>query len=481
MFQKKKSRLFLAIDQGGHASRALVFDEQGKLVAKSSCALETKYPKRAWVEQDAEDLLDSVKEVIFGAVEQLGAEKHRICSAGLATQRASVVCWNRVNGIALSKVLSWQDRRSAGWMQAFSTQSADIHARTGLFPSPHYGAGKLRWCLDNLPVVQKTLNDGELVLGPLASFIAARITEEGNLFVDATNASRTLLLDIKTGEWDHQLLEYSGIPFKALPQCVPSRFLFGHMVISKQRIPLTLVTGDQSAALFHDGPPREENLHINLGTGAFLQRIQKDEAMRAPRLLSSIVLFGGGQNIYALEGTVNGAGSALAYFAKRYHAHEWPQHAEAWLQKTIDPPLFINAIGGIASPFWVPCLESRFIGNGDIEAKFTAVIESILFLIQANLDEMNTVIDPPTRIILSGGISHLNTFCQKIANLSAIPVERPDQKEASSRGLAYLLTKSTSPWPTPSDVTNFRPIRDKPLQKRYVNWRQCLAEAIDSL
>ncbi len=171
-----EAKLYLAVDQGGHASRALVFDARGEMVAKHLCEIATESPRPGWVEHDAEALAASVQSAISGAVEALGAKKDRLVAAGLATQRSSMVCWDRITGQPLSKVISWRDVRAADAMKVFEAEADAIHRKTGLYPSPHYGASKLRWCLDHLPEVQAALREGRLCFGPLASFLTARIT-----------------------------------------------------------------------------------------------------------------------------------------------------------------------------------------------------------------------------------------------------------------------------------------------------------------
>ena len=472
-----KHRLFLAIDQGGHASRAFVFDAKGAVLAKASCTLKTNRPLALRVEHDAEDLIASIKGAINHAVSQLGENQDRLYAAGLATQRASVVCWNRKNRQALSKVISWQDRRAAGWMESLGLDSAELHRRTGLFPSAHYGASKLRWCLEHLPAVQSALQKGELAMGPLASFIIACLTEEGQAYADPANASRTLLWNILACNWDDHLLKTFQIPTNVLPLCVPSRHPYGHIALSKRRLPLSFVTGDQSAALFHDGKPKKNAIYLNLGTGAFLQRLQK-QSPQTERLLSSLVLCEDGECVYALEGTINGAGAALAWFSDQYQADKWFESAEDWLKKTLAPPLFINAIGGLASPYWMPRLSSGFIGGGDLAARLTAVIESILFLIQVNLEEMGKVTAPPTQLIVSGGLSAIDGLCQRLANLSGILVVRSEDCDATARGLAFLMAKPSTSWSTDLKILQFFQEEDKGLKSRYALWQQEIEKAI---
>lgn len=465
----KTQPLYLALDQGGHASRALVFDKEGCIVAQAYQKIKTQSPQPGWVEHDAETLVASLQSAMRDVVKQLGKEQRGLCAAGLATQRSSIVCWHRTTKQALSKVISWQDRRNADWMHTFAAETTAIHEITGLFPSAHYGASKLRWCLDHLPEVQRAQAQDSLCFGPLASFLSARLTQANKAWVDPANAARTLLWNIKTGDWDAQLLKKFAIPLQALPTCVDSRYNFGRIALSRLEIPLSVVTGDQTAALFQEGSPRKNVIYINIGTGAFLQGFMENTAPEAPRLLSSVIFSEHKLRQYALEGTVNGAGAALSWFAKQYDSVAWPEQSEIWLRDTLNPPLFINGIGGIGSPFWQPKIDSHFIGKGDQGARFCALVESILFLIQTNLDEMLKILGPPKTLILSGGLSASDHFCQKLADLSEIPVVRSAQQEATARGLANLLAQS---YETRDDGASQRlaPQPALKLQGRYGQW-----------
>ncbi len=472
-----KHSFYLALDQGGHASRALVFDQSGKIIAQTHRKIETQYPQCNWVEHDAETLLTSLQWAMQNVISQLGRQKSQIIAAGLATQRSSIVSWHRKSGRALSKVISWQDRRAADFMQTLEKKSTNIHKRTGLFPSAHHGASKLRWSLLHLSEVKKAQKEGMLFMGPLASFLSARLTQTERALTDPANAARTLLWNIKTGNWDTSLLKQFGIPLSVLPFCVNSSADFGQIAVSGLNIPLKLVTGDQSAALFQEGPPRKHAIYINIGTGAFLQKIFKDPQTESSRLLSSVVFSEKNHRQYALEGTVNGAGAALIWFSKKNQIAPWPKEAEDWLQNTLAPPIFINGIGGVGSPFWEPDIKSRFIGKGNTAAQFTAVVESILFLIKANLDEMN---QSPKVLILSGGLSASDLLCQKLANLSKIPILQSKNQEATARGLAYLLGKFVGKFEVKtSDSKNFSPQPAPQLQSRYLQWLKTMMSLPD--
>ncbi|MFQ5589418.1 MAG: FGGY family carbohydrate kinase [Nitrospiria bacterium] len=483
MSLKPKLPLFLAIDQGGHASRALVFDAKGTVVSEGHCTVQTDRPQTGRVEHNAEALIESVRQAILEAVSPLGdAGRARLTAAGLATQRSTVVCWHPDTKEALSKIISWQDRRAAAWMVGFQKDAADIRERTGLYPSPHYGVGKFRWCLDHLPEVRAALKPGKLVMGPLASFLTARLTGEGKARVDPANASRTLLWNIKTKDWDPHLLKRFGVPKAVLPVSVPSRHVFGTIALGRQRLPLSVVTGDQSAALFQHGIPESGTAYVNIGTGAFIQRIHPSPIQKNHRLLSSIVFSDARHAVVALEGTVNGAGAAVTKFSDDYRIDDVFARADHWLDKAKEPPIFLNAVGGLGSPFWVPHLNSRFIGEGGVPECFTAVVESILFLIQTNLEEMHQIAGPVNTIEISGGLARLGGLCQRLADLSGLCVLRHAEHEATARGLAFLLLENnTGHWPSPPASARFLSHQNTGLQKRYQAWRRIMAKALDAL
>jgi glycerol kinase len=250
--------LFLALDQGGHASRALVFDSRGATVARALREVREFHPQPDWVEQDPDELAGSLTEVIREVEREIGDRAKHIDAAGLATQRSSIVCWDRITCEALSPVLSWQDRRAHEWLAHFAPHAEAVHRATGLRLSAHYGASKLRWCLDHLPRVAVAAVERRLAMGPLASFLVFRLTEERTLAADPANAARTLLWNLETFDWDPGLLHLFEIPRALLPDCVPSRFDFGRLA-GGHRPPPTLVTGDQSAALFACGAPKATN------------------------------------------------------------------------------------------------------------------------------------------------------------------------------------------------------------------------------
>jgi len=473
---------YLALDQGGHASRALLFSNRGALVASASEPISTRRNDHGHVEHDPEELVSSLQRSI-NAVCANGTTGRRVRAAGLATQRSSMLCWHRHSGEALSPVISWQDRRNASWLEGLAPHAAEIRTLTGLVLTPHYGASKMRWCLDNLPAVQRASADGDLVMGPLASFLVCRLASGRPLLADPANASRTQLWALETRDWSPRLLALFGIDAAVLPRAVTSRYAYGNLTTPSGSVPLTVVTGDQSAVPFAFGALDPGTAYLNLGTGAFAQRAVPGILPSAPRLLVSVVWSDAARVDYLLEGTVNGAGSALDWLAARdeISLENLLAAADRACATGETPPLFINGVSGLGAPFWVSELESRFIGGGSTGARGLAVLESIAFLLQANLEEMQDHGPPLARLLVTGGLSANDYLCRCLGSLSKLPVDRADDPEATARGLARLVAADgAGNWPA-ANTERQTPAANPGLFTRYRRWRVAIDDAIRAM
>lgn len=435
----------IALDQGSHASRACLIDDTGALRASAQCAVHTLVQGDACVEQNPQELVDSLRQSLHECLTQ--APALQLQGAGLATQRSSIVCAERGTGRPLSPVLSWQDRRNADWLESLRSDEPRIRRITGLPLSAHYGASKMRWCLDHLPAVRRAAQDGTLQLLPLASWLVAQLTG-CEPCADPANASRTLLWDSATLDWSPELLQRFGIERTWLPDCVPTQGEFGRIVTPlapPDGLPLRTCTGDQSAVPFFAGTPDEHTVYINLGTGAFMQRPLMQRPTDPAPLLGSVLCAnagpggtGPGNTLYSLEGTVNGAGAAVRDFIAA-DAHD---EARLWtaleaLPDDTELPLFLNGVGGLGSPWWQANVDSRFIGSGDTLQCFGAVIESIAILLAANFAHMTQHGPPLRRLLVMGGMSRSDWLCRRLAATCNTVVERV-APEATARGAAAL-------------------------------------------
>ena len=466
---------YLALDQGGTSSRALVFDDGGAVVARGQRPVAEVRSGPDRVEQDPEELVASIRGAIADAGAALGDGVPAPARAGLATQRASLVCWDSVNGEALSPVLSWQDRRAADRLAPVYGRAEEVRSRTGLHLSPHYGATKMAWCLEALPAVRRAHEAGRLAIGPLASFLVCRLTDERARLADPANASRTQLWNIGTGDWDVELCRLFGVPAALLPRCVPTRHAFGTLHFGAGSVPLTIVTGDQSAALFAQGAPAVDTAYANFGTGAFVLRPFADPAIDAPRLLKSVLMRDTDRAELVLEGTINGAGSAIHWAQQQQGIGDAMDCLGRWLAAETTPPLFLNGVSGLAAPYWVSDFATRWIGEGTPAARVVAVAESVLFLVATILEEMALVLPRPERIVASGGLSRVDALCERLAAITGLPVERPEETEATASGLAWLLGARRAALPA---AHRFVPMAMPALVSRFARWREAMAAAL---
>lgn len=483
---------YLAIDQGSLSSRAILFDPHYRIIHQASRPIET-VRSPAGIEQDPDEIVSSTRQCIDEVVASLlntldGKLSELLIEASLISQRSTIICWDANSGAPLSPAISWQDTRDEQWLVNHRDSLQALIPVTGLRISPHYGANKMRWCLKNLTAVQKTNASGNLRYGPSVSYLLYRLTEENRFLVDPANASRTLLYNPVTGDWDSRLLDIFGLDAAKLPEAVNTRHDFGTLISHGIRIPLRLVNGDQSAALFAHGLPEPATLYLNAGTGAFLGMLKNGQAL-PEGLLYSIAYRDKHEELGFVEATVNGAASAL-HWAQAQLAITDITQLENFLDKQHNC-YFINSIGGIGSPVWCSRLEPGFFHTGDEQpdhsarAKFAAVIESILFLIRWNIDCYRDNGFPIRIIRLSGGLSNSDIFCQLLANLSDIPVQRSDIREASACGSIYFLvgkpiasTDESEKIFKPTGTKSLHDPAHYPIGRRYPFWLEKMRHLI---
>lgn len=471
---------WLALDQGGQASRALLYDDDGRELAEARVPIATLRSGDDRVEHDPEEIVASVLGAAARALAGRGAAPWPT-AAGLATQRSSIVCWRRGSGEALSPVLSWQDRRAAAALAPLREHDARVRHLSGLPLSAHYGATKIRWCIEHLPAVREAGARGELVVGPLATFLASRLIGR-TAAVDPANAARTQLWDAARGDWSPELLALFGVERAWLP--APGLTTLDAPITEKS-VPgttLSVVTGDQSAVPFAWGPPREDTLYLNLGTGAFLQRTTGAHRPEPGALLASVLYGDGERTLYSLEGTVNGAASALEWLGTGDSLdldaawHRWEAADRA--MRAAPDLLFLNGVAGLGSPYWRSDFVPRFVGAGDGDARFAALVASIAYLVRENFDAFRRT-GPIARAIVTGGLARSDGLMQLIADLCGIRLLRPAQSEATARGVLGLLARGRVYASPPGEVRVFEPGPAAPAEAGFQRWRDAMQRALD--
>ena len=462
----------LSIDAGSQSVRAALYSATGRRLGFWQQPCRQADAGQTLVEQDA----DAIVQAATKCLKQLPIGRG-VAAAALVSQGASVVCWHRADGRALSPVISWQDRRGAAYVEQFPLTREQVHALTGLPLSSHYGASKLRWCLDHLPSVQAARQSRELSGGPLVSFLLYHLCRERPRLVDSGNASRTQLWHLHRQQWDAELGRLFGIPAEILPRGVDNVFDFGHVQLAGGDVPLVMVNRDQQAALFAGGRPRTQTAYMNLGTGAFTQCLVTEPRGPAELLLNR-VLSGDAREppLYSLEGTVHGAAGAMPWMERELGRTITPEQLHDALALEPDrgkPVYFVNGVMGLGSPYWQPTCASRFSLRLDDGEKLLAWLESVVFMLVVNLRIMSSCVSVE-RVCVSGGWSRLPGLVQRLADLSGLECCCDADHEASLRGAAFLAAGQPPHWHTdPPD--RFLPRENAGLDARFHDWQHAMA------
>jgi glycerol kinase len=463
---------YLCLDQGGTSSRAMVVSSGGDILSQASQPVDHVRSGGGRVEQPAWQIVESLRQCARLAVAQLTSlQRQQLVACGLVCQRSSLLAW-RNDGEPLTPVLSWQDTRAASLLPSSRQQQLRIHELTGLWPNAHFGASKMAWLLQHHKAVSTAAAKQQLRLAPLASFLAAQLLESSPYVLDLANAQRTLLMDWQQQDWSPELLDLFAIPPALLPRIYREGEALGDLLVDDLRLPMTLLSGDQSAAVFSAGELPANTAAINLGTGAFVLARHLGKAAN-DALLNTLT--GCATLPLLVEGTVNGAGSALDWWAQRYGHSATPDVISDALSQTAPKGFFLNTVSGLGSPWWQKA-EPKFTAQLSPSEQLYALLESIVFLVQCNLDSMRQRGHQFEILRLSGGLSASDKLCQLLADCSAVAVHRPEEREATVKGMAWRMMRQPL-WPKPrGDV--FQPSQPgcSAVAARYQSWRQQLEQ-----
>ncbi len=463
LVSSRPMQFILALDQGTTSSRAIVFDRAGQVAAVAQQEFRQIFPHPGWVEHDASEIWRSQYAVALDVLKKAGLQAGNIDAVAITNQRETTVLWDRKTGEPVAHAIVWQDRRTAGQCDALRAQgrAAMIQKKTGLVLDAYFSATKLQWLLDHVPGARVRAEQGELAFGTIDSWLIWKLTG-GQLHVtDASNASRTMLFNIHTLQWDAQLLALFDIPPSVLPQVVPSSGVFGltNVALFGKALKLAGVAGDQQAATFGQAcfsPGMAKNTY---GTGCFmLMNTGKAAVASRHKLLSTVAWVGPGEKVesanacYALEGSVFVAGAAVQWLRDGLGIIKTAEEVQALAERVSDTQdvYLVPAFAGLGTPDWDGHARGALVGitRGTSSAHIArAALESIALQTADVFGAMANDSGIALRELrVDGGASRNNLLMQMQADFLGVPVVRPRVTETTALGAAYLAGLATGFW-----------------------------------
>ncbi|MBA7645394.1 Glycerol kinase [subsurface metagenome] len=451
----------LALDQGTTSSRAILFDRKGQTVASHQQELTQIYPQPGWVEHDPLEIWETQLSAARETIRKAGIDAGQVAAIGIANQRETLVVWERKTGTPVYNAIVWQCRRSSDICTELKAKGLEtvITAKTGLLLDPYFSGTKLKWLLDQQPELRHRAGNGELCCGTVDSWLLFNLT--GGHRTDPSNASRTLLYNIHTGDWDDELLQLLDVPRSLLPEIVSSCGDFGRIrpELLGSDIPVRGVAGDQQAALFGQACFHEGAAKNTYGTGCFtLLNTGSKPVISRNRLLTTVAWDLGQGLEYALEGSVFIAGAVVQWLRDQLQILETAPDSER-LARSVDDSggvYFVPALAGLGAPYWDAQTRGTVLGitGGTGRAHLTrAALESIAFQTRDLIDalEKDSGVKIP-RLKVDGGAS-LNGFLMQFqADILGIPVHLTGTADTTALGAAYLAGLHAGYWSGLEDI-----------------------------
>ncbi len=442
----EKKQYLMAIDQGTSSSRTVIFDQHAKVIASAQQEFPQEYPQPGWVEHDPEAIWQSVLDVTKKALAESGAQQ--VAGLGITNQRETTLIWNRETGECVHHAIVWQDRRTADYCQNLKEQGAEksVIDKTGLRLDPYFSATKVAWILEHSPGARQLAEQGKLAFGTIDCFLLWRLTGGRVHATDASNASRTLLFNIHTQEWDKDLLRLFDIPESLLPEvkdCAADYGVTDESVIGAA-IPVCGIAGDQQAALIGQAGFATGTTKSTYGTGCFVIANTGANALRSQNnLLTTVAYRLGGEVTYGLEGSIFVAGSAIQWLRDQLKVIKSAPECEGIAAATgvVEHVHVVPAFAGLGAPYWDPNARGAILGlsqdSGGDEI-VTATLQSVAYQTKDLINAMADDGIEPGIIRVDGGMVANDWFLQFLADMLNIPVERPENVESTVLGAAYL-------------------------------------------
>ncbi len=481
----------LAIDCGTTGVTALVVSEDGRVLSRGYQEFPQHFPEPGWVEHEPEEIWVAVISSCRQAL-----EGHTVTAVGITVQRETACFWDKATLQSPRRAIVWQDRRTTGICDALREHEPRVAELTGLRLDPYFTATKLAWVREHDRRTWDGVASGNVVVGTVDSYVIARLTGGRRHVTDASNASRTLLFDLRKGGWSDELRELFGVPLEALPEVVPSWGEIGRtdpVSFLGLDLPIAGIAGDQQAALFGQGCYEEGRSKCTYGTGSFVLINTGSTPVLSERLLTTVAWMGpDGQLIYALEGAVFVTGSAVQWLRDGLQVIQSAPEVEALARQVPDSGgvVFVPALTGLGAPHWDPTARGTVLGitRGTTRSHLArATLDAIAFEVRDVVDAMTSEAgcEVPS-LQVDGGASANDLLCQIQSDQLGVPVQRPEVLETTALGAAFLAGLGTGVWSSPAELAatwrldrRFEPTAGVREDGTHARWLRAVERSLD--
>ncbi len=452
----------LALDQGTTSSRAVLLAQDGQISGLAQSAFRQIYPKPGWVEHDPIEIWSSQFGAAMEALAQSNAQAGDVAAIGITNQRETTILWDRKTGEPIYNAIVWQDRRTSGFCDGLRAQGHEsiIQQKTGLVIDAYFSGSKIRWMLDNVPGAEERARRGELAFGTIDSWLIWKLTGGARHVTDVTNASRTMLFNLHTLEWDDELLKLFDIPASLLPEVVGSSEICGTASGALEGIPIAGIAGDQQAALFGQMCMQPGMVKCTYGTGSFMLLNTGEKPVPSRhKLLTTVAWQVAGRTTYALEGSIFIAGAVVQWLRDELQIIRSADEIEALAASVADTGgvYLVPAFSGLGAPHWDQYARGTITGltRGSNRAHIArAALEGIAFQVADVLAAMQSDSGVPLQELrVDGGAARNDLLMQIQADLLGVPVTRPSNSETTVLGAIYLAGLAVGYWPDTETIS----------------------------
>lgn len=462
---KQKQSFILSLDQGTTSSRAILFNHQGEAVHMTQREFTQYYPVPGWVQHDANEIWASILQVMTSVCAEHAVQSESIASIGITNQRETVVVWDKVTGEPIYDAIVWQSRQTADICEQLKAQGHEqlFREKTGLLLDPYFSGTKVKWILDHVDGARERAERGQLLFGTIDSWLIWKLTGGQAHVTDVSNASRTLMYNIRELQWDIQLLQILGIPASMLPEVRSSSEVYGHTLSEflGRAIPISGVAGDQQAALFGQACFQSGMAKNTYGTGCFLLKNTGEQAVVSEHGLLTTIAWGiGGKVYYALEGSIFVAGSAVQWLRDGLQIIDSAEESAAYAMQveSTDGVYVVPAFVGMGTPYWDSEVRGAVFGitRGTSKAHLIrATLESLAYQTKDVIHAMEEDSGIPLHTLrVDGGAANNEFLMQYVSDMLGVSVDRPVVTETTALGAAYLAGLAIGFWNDQAEIAS---------------------------